>query len=340
MIYKLATLALLFLSIFHCAAQPINMKEKEAIITQAKDLLATHYHFKQQVKPMADFLDQQWASGRYDTFTRVTSFTDALSRDLKAVAKDQHLNFFYTPAQLAGNGSSGPNMPWGLVYEKFLNNGLNGLEVLAGDIGYMRLQAFGSFEDLLPAAFSFLGNTQALIIDLRGNGGGMPSFYVSSYLLPEDSIHLVTIYWNNRTDSFFTQRSLKGPRYLDRPVYLLTDKGTFSSAEEFAYDLQQLKRVTIVGEATGGGANPGGVMPVYTFRDSSRVELFVPLAHVEHALSKTNWEGVGVKPDVAVKGSEALKKAHLLALDHLIGKEQNTLIQNQYKEIRMKVEKQ
>jgi hypothetical protein len=336
MFQKFVALALAALAFLHASAQPISKTEKEAILKGSKALLAQHYHFKNKVAPITSFLDQQWKQGRYDSFIRVTTFTEALSRDLKSAASDQHLNFFYTPAHLAKATAQRPNMPWGLLEPKFLNNGLNALEILPGDIGYMRLQAFGSIEDLLPAAFTFLGNTGALIIDLRGNGGGMPSNFVASYLLPEDSIHLVTIYWNDRTDKFYTQRTLKGPRYLDKPVYLLTDKGTFSSAEEFAYDLQQLKRVTIVGEATGGGANPGGTMPVYTFPDSSRLELYVSLAHVEHAISKGNWEGVGVQPDVAVKSADALQKAHALALDYLAAKEPNALIQSQYREIAKK----
>lgn len=338
MFHKLALFLVAVVSLLGAGAQSIHKSDKEAILKQTKALLVQQYHFKQKVKPMTDYLDRQWKEGRYDSFTRVATFTEAVSKDLKRAANDQHLNFFYTPAHLAKASAQGPNMPWGLLEPKFLNNGLNALEILPGDIGYMRLQAFGAIEDLLPAAFTFLGNTGALIIDLRGNGGGMPSNFVSSYLLPEDSIHLVTIYWNDRTDKFYTQRALKGPRYLDKPVYLLTDKGTFSSAEEFAYDLQQLKRVTIVGEATGGGANPGGTMPVYTFKDSSRLDLYVSLAHVEHAISKGNWEGVGVQPDVAVKSEDALKRAHALALDYLAEKEQNPVIQAQYKEIRKKVE--
>lgn len=338
MFHKLALFLVAVVVLLGAEAQSIHKSDKEAILKQTKALLAQHYHFKDKVKPVSEFLDRQWREGRYDSFTRVSTFTEVVSRDLKGVANDQHLNFFYTPAHLAKASAQGPNMPWGLLEPKFLNNGLTGLQVLPGDVGYMRLQAFGAIEDLLPAAFTFLGNTGALIIDLRGNGGGMPSNFVSSYLLPEDSIHLVTIYWNDRTDKFYTQRTLKGPRYLDKPVYLLTDKGTFSSAEEFAYDLQQLKRVTIVGEATGGGANPGGTMPVYTFKDSSRLDLYVSLAHVEHAISKGNWEGAGVQPDVAVKSEDALQKAHALALDYLAGKEKDPLIQAQYREIKKKVE--
>jgi retinol-binding protein 3 len=320
------------------SAQPITKSEKDSIYSTIKMILAQHYHFQDQVKPIITFIDNQYEKGVYDTLTTRATFTDALSNDLRSIAHDQHLNLFYTPVHLVQTNQAGPMMNWGLINEKFLNNGLNGLEILPGDIGYMRLQAFGSFEELLPSAFTFLNNTQALIIDLRGNAGGMLSNYVSSYLLPEDSIHLINIYWNDRTDSIFTIRSLKGPRYLDKPVYLLTDKSTFSSAEEFAYDLQALKRVTIVGETTGGGANPGGLVPVFNFSDGSKVDMFISLAHVENAITKTNWEGKGVKPDVETEGKNALKKANQMAIEYLLKEEPNALIQNQYKILLKKLE--
>ena len=155
----------------------------------------------------------------------------------------------------------------------------------------------------------------------------------ASYLLPEDSILINTIFWNDRTDSIFTHRKIAGPRYLDRPVYLLTDKGTFSSAEEFAYDLQALKRVTIVGESTGGGANPGGVVPIYTFKDSSRLGLFVSMAHVVNPITKGNWEGKGVQPEISASSGEALTKAHRHALEYLMQKESNALIKKEYQQM-------
>ena len=311
--------------------------EKDSIFYQVMDRLTRHYHFKDKVKPIAGYLHQKRSSGQYNAFKTRTAYTDALAKDLKTIAGDQHLNFFYTAPQVAARSAEAPQIPGGLLNEKYLNNGLTGLEILAGDIGYIRLQAFGSYEDLLPAAFTFVSNTQALIIDLRGNGGGMLSNYVSSYLLPEDSIHLNTIFWNDRTDSIYTYRTLKGPRYLGKPVYLLTDKGTFSSAEEFAYDLQALKRATIVGEATGGGANPGGLVPVYTFRDGTQLDMYISFAHVENPITKTNWEGKGVQPDVVVNPKEGLKKAHIMAVDFLKGKEQDAFIRDAYEEIKKKL---
>ena len=319
------------------SAQKISEKEKEAIVTNAKEVFAKHYHFKNHIKPTTDYIDKQWKSGKYKNLATIHSFTDSLAKDFRHLTKDGHLNFFYDNAELVNDNRSRPEIPWGLVNEKFLNNGLNKIEILPGDIGYMRVQAFGSIEDMLPGAFTFLQNTQSLIIDVRGNGGGMLSNLLASYLLPEDSTLLITLFWNDHTDSIYTVKNLKGPRYLDKPVFVLTDKETFSSAEEFAYDLQQLKRATIVGATTGGGANPGGVVGVYTFTDSAQLGFFVPMAHVANAVSGGNWEGVGVKPDVATEPSKALEKAHTMALELLANKEKNEFIKKRLVEMKEKL---
>ncbi len=302
-----------------------------------KSALKQHYHFKDQINNIITQIDKKWKAGDYTSLNTRETFTDELSNDLKEIANDRHLNFFYTPADIAKESDKGPEMPWGLMNSKFLNNGLNKVEILPGDIGYMRIEAFGWLDEVLPAAFKFLSETKALIIDLRGNGGGMLSNLAASYLLPEDSIHLITIFWNDRTDKIFTHRTLSGPRYLDKPVYLLTDKGTFSSAEEFTYDLQALKRVTVIGENTGGGANPGGLVPVHTFGDSSRLELFVSMAHVENAITKSNWEGKGVQPDIVTDPKDALTKAQTLALEYLMQQEKSAVIKKQFEEIKKKI---
>jgi len=264
---KTKVLALLIaLTPIFCFGQVLTTQDKQIIFDNVNDALKKNYHFKEQVTNVINKLDQNWKAGHYAKLNKREDFTNELSNNLKEIARDNHLNFFYATADQAREQEKGPNMPWGLINPKFLNNGLNKVEILEGDIGYLRIQAFGSMDDILPAAFKFLSETRALIIDLRGNGGGMLSNVAASYLLPEDSILINTIYWNDRTDSIFTHRKLGGPRYLDRPVYLLTDKGTFSSAEEFAYDLQAMRRVTIVGESTGGAPIREALFPFILLR--------------------------------------------------------------------------
>ncbi|MCU7547667.1 S41 family peptidase [Chitinophagaceae bacterium LB-8] len=333
MFYKKLLTAICLLLASYSFGQAITPKEKKAIFDSTRKLFATHYHFKSSVKPTLEYLDKQWKSGRYTALNTIDAYKDSLSRDLKHFTQDGHLNFFYLTPDIANDTAPKPQIPWGLINDKFLNNGFTKLEILPGNIGYIRIEAFGSPDQIVPSAFSFVQNTDALIIDLRGNGGGMLSNEVISYLLPEDSILVNTIFWNDHTDSIYTYRKLAGPRYLDKPVYLLTDKGTFSSAEEFAYDLQNMKRVMIIGETTGGGANPGGTMPVYRFKDGSRLDLYVSMAHVENPITKTNWEVKGVQPDVQVPAKDALQKAHMIALEQLKQKEPNNEVQKRYKDI-------
>jgi C-terminal processing protease CtpA/Prc len=117
----------------------------------------------------------------------------------------------------------------------------------------------------------------------------------------------------NHTTEYWTSREVSGKRYLERPVYVLTSRHSFSAAEEFAYDLQVLKRATIVGEATGGGANPGTM-----YRFMNDYQFFVPQARAINATTKTNWDGAGVKPDIPAPADRALQVAHLNTLKSLL----------------------
>jgi len=124
-------------------------------------------------------------------------------------------------------------------------------------------------------------------------------------------VHLNSLYFRpaNRTDDFYTDPTVTGRKFgPDKPIYVLTSSRTFSGAEEFAYNLQTRKRATIVGETTGGGANPGRGFPL-----PYNLTVFVPTGRAINPITKTNWEGVGVKPDVAVDADRALDVALGLA---------------------------
>lgn len=204
-----------------------------------------------------------------------------------------------------------------------MNAGFEQVERLSGNVGYLEIRAFldtADVRDVAATAFSFLGNTDALIIDLRRNGGGSPHSVaqVSSYLFGSEPVHLNSLYWRpaNRTDDFYTSRVVPGTRYgADRPIYVLTSRSTFSGAEEFAYNWQTRKRATIVGDTTGGGAHPGGPRRV-----TDHFAVWVPSGRAINPITKTNWERVGVRPDIAVASDRALRTAHLAALRGLRSK--------------------
>ena len=152
---------------------------------------------------------------------------------------------------------------------------------------------------------------------MRYNGGGHPAgvaLLVSYLFAADDEQHINDIYWrpDNSTKQYWTAVDLSGKRYPKKPVYVLTSAKTFSGAEEFAYDVQNLKRATLVGEVTGGGANPGGPEKVHT-----NFMVNVPRGRAISPVTKTNWEGTGVKPDVAVPADKALDTAYLAALEKI-----------------------
>jgi C-terminal processing protease CtpA/Prc len=197
-----------------------------------------------------------------------------------------------------------------------MNHGFGKVERLPGNIGYLEFFNFADEElgaDTVAAAMNFVNGTDALIIDMRRNGGGNPAMValVCSYLFGPEPVHLNDLYWRegNRTDEFWTKKEVAGKRYVNKDVYVLTSKRTFSGAEEFTYNLKNLKRATIIGETTGGGAHPGG-----GFRISEHFGMFVPTGRAISPITKTNWEGTGVTPDVSVPADQALHVARLTAL--------------------------
>jgi C-terminal processing protease CtpA/Prc len=202
-----------------------------------------------------------------------------------------------------------------------MNCGFEKVEHLGGNVGYLKVNFFGDPDVCGPtaiAAMNFLGTVDAIIFDLRENGGGDPKMValISTYLFAELT-HLNDLWQrkDNSTQQYWTLPYVPGKRLDGKPVYLLTSKQTFSGAEEFSYNLKNLKRATLIGETTGGGAHP-----VMGHRIDEHFMIGVPFARAINPISKTNWEGTGVEPDVKVAAADALATAEKLAAEKKTGK--------------------
>jgi hypothetical protein len=203
------------------------------------------------------------------------------------------------------------------------NFGFTDVRILPGNVGYVEMKSFANifFGDpddparrRADAVLDFLSGTDAIIIDLRDNGGGAPSmvgYLVSAFVGPDRDVYNV---FHSRTGTTREAPEVFHPApRVDVPVYILTSGRTGSAGEAFPYTLQAAERATIVGEASGGAANPGGVVPV-----GGRFMVFVSRGSPKNPLTGGNWEGTGVVPDVAAPWDRALETAHLLALDAIL----------------------
>ena len=200
------------------------------------------------------------------------------------------------------------------------NFGIHRVERLAGNVGYLdirRVPVPANAGPAISAAMELVAGTHALVIDLRRNGGGSPEGVVlwCSYLFPDGPVHLNDIFSadTGETRQYWVLPYLPGPRYLDRPVYVLTSSRTFSGGEDFAYTLQALDRAQLIGETTGGGAHP-----TRPFGISPAVHIAIPFARSVNPVTGTNWQGTGVVPDIAVPADLAHDTAYAMALRHVL----------------------
>jgi retinol-binding protein 3 len=294
---------------------------KEVVDTLAKRLDET-YVFPDVAAKMEQALRSREAE--YAQITSARQFAEKLTADLQAVSHDKHLRVRYSHDSIPvrANDDREPTAEEREQIRRELNRinyGFERVERLPGNIGYLDLRGFTPAEigggDTVAAAFDFLANTDALIIDLRKNGGGDPAqvALICSYLFGAERVHLNDLHWRDgkgeRVEEFWTRKDVPGRRYEGKDVYVLTSHYTFSGAEEFTNNLKTLKRATIVGETTGGGANPGGGN-----RLSEHFGAFIPTGRAVNPVTKTNWEGTGVEPDVKVPADQALHVAQLAAL--------------------------
>jgi hypothetical protein len=308
-------------------AADMNMKIDAAtrarVIDGAVAKLNEFYVFPETAQKMAEAVQARLKSGAYDAITDGSAFAAKLTEDLRAVSHDKHLGVNFSAQALpkrepSANPAADPAaQAQRRAQMQRVNCAFEKVEWLPSNIGYLKFNGFADAEVCGPtvtAAMGFLANVDALIIDLRGNGGGSPDMvaYICSYLFAERT-HVNDLYnrKEDKTTEFWT-KDVPGPRLAKQPVFVLTSKRTFSGAEEFTYNLKNLKRATIIGETTGGGAHP-----VSGHRIDDHFMIGVPFARAINPITKTNWEGTGVEPDIKVPASEALEVAKKMAAEQI-----------------------
>jgi hypothetical protein len=300
-------------------------------VEQVARLMESGYSYPEVGLKMAASIRERLRRGEYKDVEPGDGLARRLTEDLRSVSHDLHILVRYSPEVLPAE-SEKPTEPSpeeieqqrrALASDSF---GIRKAEVLAGNVGYLDFRYFAPVAFAAcayHASMALVAETDALIIDLRQNGGSMDPEAIPMLLgyFFERPVHLTDLKWRWEPSArqYWTAASVPGKKYLDKPVYLLTSPKTFSGAEEIAYDLQALKRATIVGGTTAGGANPNVFRRVNDHFDAS-----VPSGIVTSAVTGTNWEGKGVSPDVATPPASALRTAHLAALKRLydVSKEQ------------------
>ena len=269
----------------------------------------------------------------YEKLTNPIAFGGQLTADLQSISKDKHLRVRFDPdgakAMRAMQDEEEEEQEPDEAYLKRLqrdNFGFKEVKILEGNVGYLDLRGFMSPShagETATAAMNMLANTDAIIFDLRQNGGGDPGMIqlLTSYLYDaNDQVHLNSFYFrpSDDTTQTWTLPYVPGNRNPNAEVLVLTSGRTFSAAEEFTYNLKNLERATIVGETTGGGAHPGGTRPI-----GERFTAFVPIGRAINPITNTNWEGTGVSPHVETTKEKALAVAHQLAMEKLAEKSES-----------------
>ena len=300
------------------ASPAIDATTRQQVMDGAIEHMQRGYIFEDVAQKMAAALRTHAKAGAYDAITGGAEFAAVLTKHLQEVSKDKHLRILFNAAGIAGTQPpiTDEDRTRRAAAERRNNYGLHRVERLDGNVGYIELRGFSGSQEAggaVAAAMNMLANTDALIFDLRRNGGGSPVTigFISSYLF-DKRVHLNDFYVREtgRRQSFHTSETVDGRRYGEsKPVYILTSNRTFSAAEEFTYNLKNLKRAVIVGETTGGGAHPGGAR-----RITDHFAIWLPTGRAINPITGTNWEGVGIAPDIAVDPADALRTSHLDAL--------------------------
>lgn len=312
----------------------LKTKEKNDIISSIKTNLEESYIDLDLSKKIIIELDKNLKSNKYKKITSPDEFSKIITEDLQSISNDLHLKVQFEPKRIAQEKHFvSEEMQLEMEKKKALqmaeiNYGFTEVKILDGNIGYLNLRLFADVkyaEQTATATMNFLSNTNAIIIDLRSNGGGVPSMIqlLSSYFFDEIPV-LLSDFYERKTDTktqLYSLVNVNGKRSSNKPIYILTSKQTFSAAEAFAYTLKHLNKAIVVGEITKGGANR-------TKRINLNDEFTISVPYIQsiHPITKTNWEGKGVQPNIETNEKEAFVYAYIDAINKTAIKNKDAIL--------------
>lgn len=316
----------------------LTPKEQQTVVDSIGSKLNANYVFPEIATKMSSSIESKLRNGTYKSLLDPQEFATTLTADLRAISNDKHIRVTFSPDRIAEQQQAVTAEDSAAFLNRYVSNlkrnnfGFKEVKIMAGNIGYLDLRSFSNVEyagETAVAAMNFLSNADAIIIDLRNNGGGSPAMIqlITSYLFGSNPVHLNNFYWrpSDQNSQTWTLPHVSGTRSPDTPLYVLTSGGTFSAAEEFSYNLKHLERATLVGETTGGGAHPGGSVVA-----TDRFMVWVPTGRAINPITNTNWEGTGVSPHIKTTAADALNIAYIEALETLMKNNKDEGLQAYY----------
>ena len=301
---------------------PIDTETRVEIVNWAAGNMSERYVEVEVGERMAEHLRTSSAAGRFAEFSDATAFLSAIEQELQQVSNDKHVALWLEkPEDATAEDTDYTPADTGYVAElRRTNYGYKKIEILPGNVGYLRIDEFAHSALGGPttvAVMNTLANTDALIVDLRWNGGGAGMVPLICGYFFDQSTHLndTWVRASDATNQTWSPEYAPGPSLSEIPLYILTSNRTFSAAEDFTFALKHLDRATVVGARSRGGGHPIEIVRLILPRIA--VAMAVPNSKSVNPKTGTSWEGVGVEPDISVCESRALEIAYTRALETL-----------------------
>ncbi len=315
--YPIIIFSLLLTQTLFSQEKTLNESYKKEVIEKLSHLMEDFYIYPEVAKKTSAHLQKQFEAGHFDKFDDNESFAHALTEQVQSINKDKHMRVRVNKAYVAPENTLARKAEQRLDqinnYRNF-NHGFKEVKILEGNVAYLDLRAFAGIEtakEIADAYMKLMSQADAVIIDLSNNGGGDPSMvqYLCSYFFDE-KLHLNSLLYRegNRVEEYWTLEKVGGKKMADIPLFVMISEKTFSGAEEFSYNMQTQERATLIGQTSGGGANPGGTRGI-----NNDLSVFIPTGRALNPITNTSWEGVGVIPEIQTKKEATFEQAYELA---------------------------